>query len=237
MADKKTCFIITPIGNNNSEIRRHIDGIIDQAVIPALHDKYEIDVAHRKYEIGSITDRIISSIWSADLVLANLTSLNPNVMFELAIRYSFAKPAIVIAEQGTILPFDVNAENTVFYVNDPAGAADLKETIKKFEESIDYTNNTYGPVFSALKKASFLNQIEEDGSETTEKRFQDYVIERLEEIERTLDKRLVANNYETVKFHVNPSSYVASNYEDIYKDMAEKSELWKQVFKNQNDDN
>lgn len=34
--DKKLCFVITPIGDNNSDIRRHIDGIIDQAIVPAL---------------------------------------------------------------------------------------------------------------------------------------------------------------------------------------------------------
>lgn len=30
--DKKRCFIITPIGNDNDSIRRHIDGIIDAAI-------------------------------------------------------------------------------------------------------------------------------------------------------------------------------------------------------------
>lgn len=105
--DKKVCFVITPIGDNNSDIRRHIDGIIDGAIEPALGEKYEIEVAHRKYEIGSINDRVIRSVFEADLVVANLTNTNPNVMFELAIRYSFGKPAIVIAEEGTKLPFDV----------------------------------------------------------------------------------------------------------------------------------
>ncbi len=125
--DKKVCFVITPIGDNSSDIRRHIDGIIDQAIEPALGEKYDIEVAHRKYEIGSINDRVIRSVLDSDLVIANLTNTNPNVMYELAVRYSFGKPAIVIAEKGTKLPFDVIDENTIFYVNDPAGANELSD--------------------------------------------------------------------------------------------------------------
>ena len=64
--DKK-CFIVTPIGDSDSEIRRHIDGIIDHAIIPALDGKFEITVAHRKYEVGSITNAIIKDIIESDL--------------------------------------------------------------------------------------------------------------------------------------------------------------------------
>jgi hypothetical protein len=133
--EKKKCFIITPIGNDDSDIRRHIEGIIDEAIIPAVGDKYELEVAHRKYEIGLINDKVIRSICESDLVNANLTNLNPNVMFELAKRYSFSKPAIVIAEQCTNLPFDIIDENTILYINYPRGANDLKESIKKFEKN------------------------------------------------------------------------------------------------------
>jgi len=38
MSEKKKCFIVTPIGGENEPIRRHIDGIIDAAIIPALGD-------------------------------------------------------------------------------------------------------------------------------------------------------------------------------------------------------
>ena len=96
---RRTCFIVTPIGDENTEIRRHIDGIIDQAIVPAIGAQFDIRVAHREFEIGSINDRVIKNIYNADLVIANLTTLNPNVMFELAMRYSYGKPAIVIAEK------------------------------------------------------------------------------------------------------------------------------------------
>ena len=36
MANKDKCFIITPIGDDTDPIRRHIEGIIDAALRPAL---------------------------------------------------------------------------------------------------------------------------------------------------------------------------------------------------------
>ena len=41
MNSQDRCFIITPIGDDSDPIRRHIEGIIDAAIRPALCDKYE----------------------------------------------------------------------------------------------------------------------------------------------------------------------------------------------------
>lgn len=180
----KRCFVITPIGNENTDIRRHIDGIIDQAIYPAIEDKYTISVAHREFEIGSINDRVIKSIYEADLVIANLTTLNPNVMFELAIRYSYGKPAIVIAEKGTKLPFDIVDENTIFYINDPAGANELKNKIKEFEANIKVGKEDYGPVYKALNKIPIYKAVE-SGKNVSSNDMLAYIIERLDSIERS----------------------------------------------------
>lgn len=179
----KKCFVITPIGDSNTEIRRHIDGIIDQAIFPAIGDKYDIEVAHRKYEVGSINDRVIRSIYESELVIANLTTLNPNVMFELAIRYSFGKPAIVIAEKGTKLPFDIVDENTIFYINDPGGANELKEEIVKYENNIEYNEEKkYGPIYKVIKTIPLYNDIE-SGTEVSNTEMMSYIVSRLESLE------------------------------------------------------
>ena len=205
MEEKKTCFVVTPIGNDDSDIRRHIDGIIDQSIVPALGEKYIIDVAHRKYEIGSISDRVIESVYKSDLVIANLTNLNPNVMFELAIRYSFGKPAIVIAEKGTNLPFDVIVENTVFYINDPAGANELKEKIIEFESNIDFTKNNYGPVFKIIDRIPLYSEVEE-GKDISSDKALSYIIYRLDSIEqkfeRPIKKPIPVKKEKTRKFEL-----------------------------------
>lgn len=195
MSEKKSCFVVTPIGDENTAIRRHIDGIIDQAIIPAIGDEFEIKVAHREYEIGSINDRVIQSVCNSDLVVANLTGLNPNVMFEIAIRYSFGKPAIVIAEKGTKLPFDIVDENTIFYINDPAGAAELKENVKKFVQKIDWTKCEYGPVFSAIKNAAVINHIESGISDKDNKNAFSFLVEKMSDLEAEIRELKVNENF------------------------------------------
>lgn len=194
MSEKKSCFVITPIGDENTAIRRHIDGIIDQAIIPAIGDEFEIKVSHREYEIGSINDRVIQNVYDSDLVVANLTGLNPNVMFEIAIRYSFGKPAIVIAEKGTKLPFDIVDENTIFYINDPAGAAELKENIKKFVQKIDWSKCEYGPVFAAIKNAAVINHIESGISDNDNKNAFSFLAEKMSDLEAEI-RELKVNKY------------------------------------------
>lgn len=149
--DKKRCFIITPIGNDNDSIRRHIDGIIDAAIKPALEPDYEVVAAHKITETGTITKQIIKEIYQDELAIANLTGNNPNVMYELAIRYCLGKPVLTIAEKGTNLPFDVMPERTIFYVNDPQGSLDLKEAIKSYVLNIDLTK-VESPIHAILKE-------------------------------------------------------------------------------------
>ena len=151
---RKTCFIITPIGDENEPIRRHIDGLIDECIIPILSDKYDIRVSHRIDTPGSITNQIITDIYNADLVIANLTNLNANVMYELAFRHSVKKPVIIIMQKDSgKIPFDTITERIIFYTNDFRGAIDLKERIKKAVEAVEGAEiKIDNPIYTALEK-------------------------------------------------------------------------------------
>ena len=146
---KDTCFIITPIGDDSDPIRRHIEGIIDAAITPALAEKYQIVVAHKISEPGSITKQVISEIYNAKLVIANITNRNPNVMYELALRHAIGKSVITIAEKGTPLPADIVSQRTIFYHNDAKGVLELKDDLIKAEAEIDFQNKT-GPIIDTL---------------------------------------------------------------------------------------
>ena len=189
MANKDKCFIITPIGDDTDPIRRHIEGIIDAALRPALEDKYDLVVAHRISEPGSITKQIITEISSAKLVVANLTNRNPNVMYELALRHSLGKPVIMIAEKGTPLPSDIVMERTIFYQNDARGVIELRENIAAAEKEIDY-DKTESPIYNVLHDVLKDRQIiefsesqsisqEDDGNATVLK----YILQKLTNLE------------------------------------------------------
>lgn len=113
---KKKCFIITPIGEPNTEIRRKADGVISAVIKPVVEQfGYTVVCPHEMAKNGSITQQVIEEILNDDLVIANLTGLNANVMYELAIRHATKKPVITISEKSTKLPFDIYTERTLFY--------------------------------------------------------------------------------------------------------------------------
>lgn len=134
--EKKKCFVITPIGKEGSKIRKHIERVIEEAIKPALCPKYDIVVAHTINEVGGLMDQIIEHICLDELVIANLTERNPNVMYELAARHSRGKPVILIAEHGTDIPSDISSERVFGYHYDKRGLLKLKKTIKDIEKKL-----------------------------------------------------------------------------------------------------
>ena len=77
--EPKTCFVICPIGEEDSEVRKRSDEVLNYIIRPAV-EKFGYS-AIRSDEIdksGNITVHIISEIANADLAIADLTNQNPN---------------------------------------------------------------------------------------------------------------------------------------------------------------
>src|SRR5215475_2549614 len=106
---KPLCFVIGPIGAERSPERKHSDLLLHAVikhVLTADEFGYRVKRADEDADPGMIGDRMISDVINADLVVADLTDLNPNAFYELGIRHSTEKPTIHIARSGTVLPFD-----------------------------------------------------------------------------------------------------------------------------------
>ncbi|QWH28964.1 hypothetical protein EXW51_13765 [Bacillus mycoides] len=179
----KTCFIITPIGDDQSDIRRAADGVIDAVIVPALcdmgFDEENIKVAHRMPSPGSINKQVISSVLECDLAVANLTNLNPNVMYELAIRHSARKPVIQICQKGTRLPFDITEERTIFYTNDMAGVIELNNNFKDMVEEAIGDEEPDNPIYRVVESNSIMKNVDETDPSR-------YMLNRIDSLENNL---------------------------------------------------
>jgi hypothetical protein len=188
--EKKTCFIITPIGGDGEPIRREIEGVINTVISPVVRDfgYDEPVVAHKIVTPGSINNQIIEHIVNDDLVIVNLTGLNPNVMYELAIRHATKKPVIHICQKETDLPFDIKLERTIFYTNDIMGAAELGVQLKQFIEVIS-TQNTWddNPIYSGLRASLFKKTIIDTDDEMSSLTQNKYVMDQMSLILKRLD--------------------------------------------------
>lgn len=164
----KKCFIITPIGNDNSEIFRKAKGVIDSVIKPVLQRNGFDDIkpAYEIMDSGMIGNQIINRIVNDDLVVTNLTGNNPNVMYELAVRHASAKPIIHICEIGTNLPFDIKDSRTIFYTDDMLGVQELQSNFESFVKNIDYSKDYMdNPIYSGIKTGTIFKRMHDEGQQ------------------------------------------------------------------------
>lgn len=76
---------------------------------------------------GSITKEIITSLYTADLVIADLTGNNPNVLYELGVAHSAGRIVVMITQDITNLPFDINTYRVHSYEHTSDGLQSLGE--------------------------------------------------------------------------------------------------------------
>jgi hypothetical protein len=179
-AEKETCFIITPLGEDKSSIRRAAEGLI-HAISPVLQSlEYNVVAAHQISQSGSITRQIVEHLLKDKLVVANLTGLNPNVMYELAVRHAKRLPVVVVAEYGTALPFDVAQERTLFFVNDMFGIQELSRNFQRACEAAVAEEQPDNPIYRAAESQVMREVV--PGSADRQ------IMDRLESIEIALNK-------------------------------------------------
>ncbi len=182
-----SCFIITPIGEETSDDRRKAEGVIQSVIKPILEELgfKKIDAAHEISESGSITKQVINRIIEDDLVITNLTGLNPNVMYELAIRHATMKPVVHICEKETKLPFDIIDQRTIFYNNDMLGVKELEVKLKEYiQNSLEIKENRNNPIYNSVEYNIFQNVAINE----PEKKFEGYILKRLDKIDEKISK-------------------------------------------------
>jgi hypothetical protein len=125
-ATHKVCFVIGPIGSEGSEDRLEADWLLEEIIEPVMvnHPEFKVQRADKLAQPGLIDAQVINLLLNAELVIADLTSLNPNAFYEIGIRHMAQKPTIHMHQTGQNIPFDVSLYRSISFGR--ARPADLK---------------------------------------------------------------------------------------------------------------
>lgn len=224
------CFIITPIGEPNTDIRREIDGVINTCLKPVLERfKYKTFVAHEITTIGSINNQVLQHIYNDELVIANLTNLNPNVMYELAFRHAIHKPVIMIKNinDNHKIPFDIKDDRIIFYTNDFGGVKELEKNLINFIKELSDSQTNDNPIIRAIHDYN-ARKLFENSSNIDEANNSRYILARLDSIDKKI--ALQENGYQIWKKEYSFHGYPALDYNFL---ISEVDEIFTEINSNQ----
>lgn len=142
---RPVCFIIMPFTERHDD---HEVGffteVLEQLFNPALEAAgFEPRTALQQ---GSdvIQATIVNALLDADMVLADLTEHNPNVLFELGMRMHTEKPVALVRAKGTGKVFDVDNMLRVVDYNPNLWPSTVKKDLPEITEHVKATWNNRG---------------------------------------------------------------------------------------------
>ena len=134
------CFVIMPFRERTD---RYATGFFDEVlrslIAPAGRKAgFTVETANRQ-GTEVIHSTIINDLLDADLVVADLTEHNPNVLFELGMRMAHDKPVALIRAKGTGPVFDVDNMLRVYEYDPNLWASTIERDQPKLKEHIEAT--------------------------------------------------------------------------------------------------
>ncbi|ENF1409047.1 hypothetical protein ABQI06_004197 [Escherichia coli] len=108
--ETRSCFVIMPIADMPNYENGHFNRVYNHLIKPACADAgfkpiRADEVSNSNFIVLDILKRIVE----CDIAICDLSSRNPNVMYELGLRQAFNKKTVLIKDDKTISPFDVQA--------------------------------------------------------------------------------------------------------------------------------
>jgi hypothetical protein len=147
-SESNTCFVMMPFADP-------IGGYYQSIYEPAIEKAGLIPIRadNTIFSTGEIMEQVWTRISGANILIAELTTQNPNVYYELGLAHALEKPVILICseEEKDNVPFDLRNLRVIYYdLSDPFWGANL---IKRIVESIeDVLSNPSGAIFKAINK-------------------------------------------------------------------------------------
>jgi O-acetyl-ADP-ribose deacetylase (regulator of RNase III) len=136
----KKCFVIMPFGKKKDVDGTEVDFdyVYHELIEKAVEELgVECDRCDEIIDTGSIHKKMFRGIFDAEVAVVDITSLNPNVFYELGVRHALHKHITLVIRRNSNLPipFNINGLNIVGY---EIGTSDQIESYrKKIREHIE----------------------------------------------------------------------------------------------------
>ena len=95
---------------------------------------YEVSRADELISHQNILKDIVRGIGVADLIVADLTSANPNVYYELGLAHALGKKVILLTQEVSEIPFDLQAYRVVEYSTHFAEIDAARKSLREIAE-------------------------------------------------------------------------------------------------------
>ncbi|MBW9066100.1 hypothetical protein JNB71_22590 [Rhizobium herbae] len=136
---KKQCFVVGPIGDDDSDDRIHADWLLEEIIEPVFAEHFpyfEVTRADKISNPGRIDAQVITALLESELVIADLTTLNPNAFYEIGIRHMIQKPIIHMHLEGQRIPFDIASFRSIkFQRRRPKDLKVARDILKSFADA------------------------------------------------------------------------------------------------------
>jgi hypothetical protein len=134
-------FIIMPFSQTIPEhTEEYWTSHYEHLLKPSIQGITDLPIERSKVVRTDILRDIIRNLIVSQIVLADITDLNANVMWELGVRQSFRNGTIVIAEEGTQIPFDISIKGMIKYpklTSDPHYHSEMSKFKENLKIAID----------------------------------------------------------------------------------------------------
>ena len=181
MKERPQAFVIMPF-----EVE--FDSIYETLIKKSLEEAgYAVTRADSFLDQHNILSDVINGITTADLVVADLTTNNPNVFYELGLCHALGVPTALIAQSINDVPFDLRSYKIQIYETHFNKVPKLKKFLKDLGQKHLSKEITFtSPVsdFSADNKKTILEnqlavteQLLESIEPVDEKELLDYLVE------------------------------------------------------------
>ena len=111
--EQRIIFVVMPLGAEFADV---YDAIREAADRSQRYHNQPLVVMRGDGRYGrSAVDELKAGIAEADLVIADVSFANPNVLFELGFAEALGKPTLLINQQDSQAPFDLDRRLILFY--------------------------------------------------------------------------------------------------------------------------